>query len=177
MKPNRWLAVIVLLLIAAACGGGTTVRRAAVAQATTLASVDYRGVSFRVPSSWVLTRVNAAYPQCPEAKLLSPVAQSHNGRTALEGPAITLLPYRAGGKCVDMRHVYQGGWRKATSKYGLEMLVGADPYITKSGKSLAAWEYAAIPSRNLGLQLFGFGSSVSSALNQDRAILATARAS
>jgi hypothetical protein len=172
MKPNR-LAVAVLLLIATACGGATSV-----AQATTpQLSVDYRGVGFRVPSSWVLTKVNTAYPQCPEAKLLSPAARSRNVRTALYGAAITLLPYRASGKCVDMRHVYQGGWRSVTSKYGLAMLVGPNPYITKSGKGLAAWEYGAIPSRNLGLQLFGFGSSVTSALSQDRAILATARAS
>lgn len=172
MKAYRWSVVAVLLLIAPACEGTTSAAQATAPQS----SVDYRGVSFQVPSSLALSRVNVADVRCPEAKLVSPAARVHKVRMALDGAAITLFPYQASGKCVDMRHVYQGGWRHASSKYGLAMLIGPNPYVTKSKQGLAVWEYAAIPSRNLGLQLFGFGGSAASALSQDRAILATARA-
>jgi hypothetical protein len=75
-----------------------------------------------------------------------------------------------------MRAYYEGSWRTARN-HGLTVKVSTTVHTLKAFGRLGVWEYDAIPSHNIGMQLLGFGSTVVAALAIDRAIADTARPS
>jgi hypothetical protein len=55
-----------------------------------------------------------------------------------------------------MKGVYDGSWRTARNN-GLTVKVSTTVHTLKALGRLGVWEYDAIPSRNIGMQLLGFG--------------------
>jgi hypothetical protein len=111
---------------------------------------------------------------CKEDRLLSPAAASRDLRTSSRGDSIAFFPYSAPpDECLEMRAFYDGSWR-STTKDGLTMRVSTTVDTLKVFGGLGVYEYDGIPSRNVGMQLFGYGPTVATALAVDRAIVSTA---
>jgi hypothetical protein len=167
------LALAALLLVAATAGCGATRRSSLVPRLTD--SVQFSGAVFHTPAGWRLVVLLPTPRTCVLERLLPPAASSPSPVAALKGDAIGLFPLRGSpDRCVTMRSFYDGRWRHVRSEGGLREDVSVTTSSVKAFGKLGVYEWRSIPSLDIGLQLFGYGRTVKSALLVVRAIAASA---
>jgi hypothetical protein len=157
---------VVALIVLPGCAAATG---PAVSQVPDLSrTVEYMGVSLRVPADWVARGAGQMVVVSPKR----PGASPDNGTITLE-PFRRIVP-----EGLAMSRYYEGPWRAGRSDSGLLLKIGRKISRLNLGKGvILATEYVRVPSCNVGIGLSAAGGTVGQALAVARAILATLRRS